>query len=788
MIVAAGMLALASCGVTRRIPEGQYLLTRYSIEEDKQTPKHERIKADELHRFVQPQPNRRFLGTNLYIRLHNMANPDTTNKNWWNRTLRKLGEAPVLLDTTLARQSAEYMRNYTTFSGFYHSEVTCRIDTTRRKKARVVYSVRQGTPYRIGEISYEFRDEFLRPIIMNDSASTLLATGNVLDGNVLTRERSRIVDYLRNNGYYKFNLNNLEFQGDSTVGGYRVDLNVVFKQHLAGYDDRGTPLYENNSIYRISDITINPEYDPMTAVSDPSLFRNMDTISYRGLNVLHRPGIRPKVKPKVLRRAVEVYPNYLYNASEVQRSSSNILRLGFYKNTNIVFRELEADTTMHNQVTYIGDDDATETTTERYMSCHINSIPTLRHGYKIELEGTTSSNFNAITASVGYHNRNLLRGVEQFDITLRGGYEFTRSKESKGSFEIGGATSLSFPRFLVPFRVDRFNRAVNPRTRVELSISSQRRPYYHRVISGANWGYSWGGKKGSSYTLRPIDLNLIKMNSLDTLSDFWKSIHSEYLKESYKEQLAGGISGTYVYNSQLASRGSKTFLLRFNWETAGNLFSLIAHTFEIPSSYDGDKKIYEIFGIPFAQYARFDISLSDRFVFGPKTSLAWRLMGGIGFSYGNGTTIPYDRLFYSGGSNSMRGWLARTLGPGTVIPSADQRRYNNQVGSMKLEANTEFRFPIWGLLNGAVFVDVGNVWFLREDKREEEAIFKFDRFLSQLGFNTGVGVRFDIGMAVLRFDWGMRLHNPNRDKGDRWTSGFDFLSDSVLNFGVGYPF
>lgn len=788
------MLAMSSCGVTKHIPEGRYLFTRYGIEEDKQTPKDERIRSGQLDRFVQPQPNKRFLGTNLYIRLYNMANPDTTKKNWWNRTLRKLGQAPVLLDTAAVARSAESMRNYTVYSGFYHADVDYKIDSTRRKKAKVTYYVRQRTPYRIGRISYEFRDEFLRPIILNDTAKTLLATGNILDGHVLERERSRITDYLKDNGYYRFTLRSIEFEGDSTVGDHRADLKLIFKQHLAGYDDKGAPIHENNSIYRIGEITINPEYDPMFAMAEPSVVAGMDTTDYRGLGVLHFQGRNPKVKEKVLRRAVEIYPNYLYNASQVQQTSANLLRLGFYKNTNIVFREQEPDTTHTNEITYIGGDDeaSAETTTERYMTCHINSTPTYRHSYKIELEGTTSSDYNAIMASIGYLNRNLFRGVELFEVSLRGGYEFMHKKELKGSFEVGGATSVSFPRFLVPFRVDRFNKAASPRTKVELAISSQRRPDYHRVLTGATWGYEWGNRKGSSFVFRPISLNLIRMNSVNL--DFLEGLKSEYLKSSYKEQLAAGASGSYTYNSQLATHGSKNFLFRLNWETAGNMLNLLDHMIGFPvksidiEGSDASRDVHTVFKIPYSQYARFDVSFSDRFILGPKTSLAWRVMGGIGFSYGNGLTIPYDRLFYSGGSNSMRGWVARTLGPGTVIPESEYRKYNNQVGSMKLESNAEFRFPVWGMLNGAIFADVGNVWFVREDNNNKDGVFHFDKFYKQLGLNTGLGIRIDIGMAVLRFDWGMRLHNPSKPKSDRWTKGLDFLSDSALNFGVGYPF
>ena len=772
-----------ACSVTRHIPEGQYLLTANVIEVDHQMPKEDRISAAEMERFVRPVPNKRFLGMNLPVWVYTQSNPE--KNNWWNRMLRRLGQAPVLLDTTLVEHSAGQIKTYMNKNGFYNSVESYRIDTSRHRKAKVIYTPHQGTPYRIARISYDFQDEFLGPVIRQDSAASLLRVGGILSENTLEAERSRIATLLKDQGYYSFSVNNISFVADSTIGNHEVNLRMIVKQEVVRYDEQGRPVLENNAIYRIRDIYIDPDYDPTVAVANNRYAERLDTVEYRGLNILYNE--QPRVRKRILRQVVSLYPNYLYSAAEVQKTYDNIMRLGYFRSASVVFTPVAESGTEDNLVTFIGGDDSTAlsaTTSEKYLDCHIQCTPALRQSYKVELEGTTSSNFYGLKATLGYQNRNLFRGVELFEANVSGGYEFMRTKGKKGSFEVGGSVSMSFPRFITPFPVDRYHQMVNPRTRFELSINAQRRPYYNRTISGANFGYSWSNRHYSSFVLRPVDLNLIKMGYIDDA--FFNSIGNPYVQNSYQSQLVAGISGSYMYNNQLRSLNSdiNSLLVRFNWETAGNLISGLTHLFSHPVT---GEDYYNLFGIRYAQYFRLDASVSNKLMLGARSSIVYRLYAGGGLSYGNSSTIPFDRLFYSGGSNSMRGWVARTLGPGTV-PVANRTDYPRQVGNLKLEANLEMRFPVWGILHGAVFFDLGNVWFLRARESENpDGVFRFNRFYRQLGFNTGLGARFDLSFVVLRLDWGIKLHDPNAPSGQRWIQRFR-ISDTVLNFGVGYPF
>jgi outer membrane protein assembly factor BamA len=298
-----------------------------------------------------------------------------------------------------------------------------------------------------------------------------------------------------------------------------------------------------------------------------------------------------------------------------------------------------------------------------------------------------------------------------------------------------------------------------------------------------NWGYSWGGNRFTTFTLRPIDVGMVKVNYLDR--DYIENQRNPYLRESYRDQLLAGISGTWSYNNSAWSRRGNALNIRLNWETKGNL--LYGANRLLGGRHEGET-FYRMAGIQFAQYVRADLAVVNSIALGGRSNLVWRLYGGAGITYGNshGEPIPYDRLFYAGGSNSMRGWVARTLGPGSE-PRPEGELYPSQLGNMRLEANLEARFPIWSILRGALFMDAGNVWLMGPGEYTDASRFTSRSFIGQTALNTGLGLRFDISMAVIRLDWGIRLHDPNLPGGERWTDSFS-LRGTALSVGVGYPF
>lgn len=782
------MFMLAACNVTRSLPEGEYLLSKVSFRDDKSTPRDERITVDrdDLESYVRQSPNKRILGIDFYVWVYEKANPN--KDNWINNTMRKIGEEPVLLDSVLTDKSIQNLQTYLHTRGYCQSSVRCDVDTTRRKRrAELTYILHQGEPTRINELSYDFRDASLRSIILADTAATLLHIGDIFDITRLDSERERIATDLNNRGYLDFTVNNISYEVDTIGHQTKADVKMIIKPTLVDYDGRGAQVWSDNAVYRIRNVNVFPTYDPMLrSTGGFKANAKIDTTYYYGLNIIRDLNTTPQLRDAVLRRTIPIYPNYIYAVDQINHTNKELMSLGFFRNAKIDFTAVPHDDTYVSYVGNDGDDSEIHNTREEYIDCNIYCTPALKQSAKVEVEASSTSTFYGFSATLGYSNKNVFRGAEAFDIAARFGFEFmyARDVKKRSAQELGITAGLSFPRFLAPFHTSPGMKISQPRTRLELAFDYQNRPYYRRNIFTTRWAYSWQQGDRSSIVLRPVDINWIDVKEVD--EQFLADIDNQYLRTSFESQLTAGLSASFIYNTQRSDFDQNVTIVRANLESAGNLIQGLEHLFSKPAA---GKDYYEILGVRYSQYVRAELSASHKIDLGHKMALAGRLFGGVGVTYGNsmGRSIPFDRMFYCGGANSMRGWVPRTLGPGNK-PMVEDTSYPSQVGDVRLEANLEFRFPIWWIFHGALFLDAGNVWYLRdtEDSSPEE-VFRFNNFYRQLGFNTGAGLRIDATFVILRFDLGIQLHNPGRPEGERWIHNFKW-SNMALNFGVGYPF
>ena len=397
----------------------------------------------------------------------------------------------------------------------------------------------------------------------------------------------------------------------------------------------------------------------------------------------------------------------------------------------------------------------------------------------------------------GYQNRNLFRGAGLFDASIHGGYEFLRKGQTNrrnNSFEVGASVSFSFPTLLTPFPVNRYNRAFSPRTKIELSYTIQDRQYYHRTLSGITWGYQWGDHKHSTFLLRPIDISVIKLQRID--QDFLNELNNPYLKQSYQSQVIAGLSGSYVYSTQQRGAQNGYLNMRFNYETNGNLLSGLygmfgAHKVKRPrkrpnpaNRSKSPKRPTGFSAPPFAQYFRIDANIAKQFVLGEKTRLVYRFYAGWGFAYGNSSTLPFDRMFYAGGINSMRGWVARTLGPGNSPleeSDSDLQIFPHQVGNFKLETNLEFRFPVWASCMGGCFVMSATSGSpAREHPIRRNLPIRHLLPPTGIQHRLGTAVRFQLLCLPRRL--GIQLHNPNQPAGQRWVIKHFQLKNTLAEF------
>ena len=788
ILLFAVAIALAACNVTRNIPEGSYLLSRVKIVADENTPRSERITndKDDLSRLVRQTPNKRFLGTNFFLWVYERANPEKDNR--WNNFKRRIGEEPVILNMDLTDKSVQNLETYMRTRGYYSSSVSYSIDTLRRRRVELTYNLRQGTPTRIGKLQYRFYDEPLRGVILADTQNSRIQQGDILDITQLDEERNRISSYLNNRGYFDFTAGNISYEVDTLGLKDEADVMMIIEPMLTEYDAMGRPKYEDNAIYRIGNINVYPTYDPMLrSTGGFKQGAKIDTTMYGGLKIIRDESFPVQLRDIVLARTIVLQPNAIYSASDVQQSYNELMSLGCFRNIKVGFDRSDEP---HNFITYLGIDnnDAKKFVDikEKYLDCNIYCTPALRQSMKVDIEASSTSSFYGLSATVGYTNNDVFRGAEAFDIAARFGFEFMYARDvaKRSAQELNITAGLSFPRFLTPVRLPFNSNIKQPRTRLEIAFDYQNRPYYRRNIFTARWAYNWRYRERSTFVLRPIDINWIDVKSVD--EQFLADIANKYLRTSFESQLNAGLSASYVYNSQLGKLDRTSTLFRASLETSGNLIQGLESLF---SHHAEGQSYYEILGIRYSQYLRTDLNLSHTQDLGSKMALAGRLFAGVGLTYGNskGRSIPFDRMFYCGGANSMRGWIPRTLGPG-ASPEVENRLYPAQVGDMRLEANLEFRFPIWNIFYGALFFDAGNVWYLRETESSNPSeVFHFNDFYKQLGFNSGLGLRIDATFVILRIDLGVQLHNPGLPEGERWIHDFRW-KNMALNFGVGYPF
>ena len=775
------MVAVSSCNIRNYLPEGHYVLTQNHIETDKQTPKSERIEASEISQYIKQRPAMDLLNVRAYLYLR--ANPNVDNV--WNNLLRTtLGTPPTILDTTLTRRSAANIESYVASRGFFGAteEYSFSLDP-KRQTAKVTYTTIQGEPYRISRIDNNIQDSYIAKIIARDTLS-LLRRGDILDINTLGEERTRLTNMLRSSGFYDFSESNIDFQVDTTLGHHNASVEMILRQQVVGYSPQGAPIAQNSPIYRIGTIRVLPDYNATEAATNPDYHLLLDTLTYKGMEIIY-PGSKPNIRPSILRKLIKLRSGSVYNDSRVTTTYENLMRVDYIHSANILFtpENREAMTS----VTYVGDHwSDTAETTEGTLDCEIRLSPAMRQSYKLELETSTTSSFYGVATTLGYQNRNLFRGAEQLDMSLTLGYELLKVDDpslNRNSTELGGMVGISFPRFLFPVDLDPTGRLLSPQTRVEISINGQNRRYYNRVLSNVSFGYSWNNGRRSHYSLRPFDVSLVKMNYVS--QTFLDKLQNPYLKDSYTTQMMAGISGAYTYGTQASTSTGDYTTLRIGFSTSGNIVAGVQKLFGATKT-NGH---YTLFGIPYAQYLRGDVNWAHSIPMGERTSLVYRLYGGLIFPYGNSRneSLPADRLFYAGGVNSMRGWAVRTLGPGG---SAEVNSgYPSQFGNLRLEANAELRFPIGGIFDGAAFIDAGNVWYTPNIQGiPEGAAFRFNTLLPQIALNTGVGLRVNLSVLVLRLDWGIQLYNPGKSEGSRWVIAKPNIHNTSLNFGIGYPF
>lgn len=755
-------ILVSGCFNTRFLKKNEKLFQKNIIDFHSTEPniKDRHLLKRELRELSQLQPNQRLFGlfkTRLWF--YNVANrPKETKFSYWMKN--KIGEAPVLFDSTLAYRSTVMMTNYLINKGFFYAQVNYTA-LLRKRKASVLYQVYAGPRYHIGQVEFDRGSNAeVNQLLIQHAGETLLLPGNPFDVNILKKERERISDHMKEAGYYLFNRDMVYFNIDSQARHRQLQLTVTISQPLDSADHR--KFYINN-VY----IHTNFSFEQF---SDTTL--TYDTLRKGAYFFIYPDELY--IKPLTILTCIYFRRGDVYKRSDVQKTIVNLTDLGIFRFINVKFEELIQDSI-------------------NLLNCHFYLTPAKKQAITTTFEVNNNTyNLMGINIDLGYTNRNLLRGAERFQFDITAGAETNFDTDIFfNTTDLSAASSLLFNKFLIPFRIKNLAKTTRPKTRVGLKFNYLTRVQNFSIFSGsASYGYEWR-KNNFRHQLNIMNISFVRAPENRQSDEFRQLlITSPSLRNSFSEQLIVGINHSLTWNKKIEKDTRNQLFIRINNELAGNLLNGISALAHISRQ---EQRPYRILGISYAQYYKAEAEFRHYFDLSKDNRWANRFFMGIGIPYANSHVLPYVKQYFSGGSVSLRAWPVRSLGPGSYQYTPG--RFNDQTGDVKIELNSEIRFTLIKFIKGALFADAGNIWLSRADSTRPGAEFSLKRFYKEIALGSGVGIRMDLSYFVLRFDIGFRLFDPTRSPGEKWVvRDISFRQEQwfrkffTFNLALGYPF
>ncbi len=755
------LLGLSACSVSKFIPEGHYLLDAVKIESD-----NKEVKPSEMRAYVRQTSNAKWFSlVKIPMYIYSAAGRDSTK--WINRLLYRMGDAPRIYDPELTEETREQMEQAVRNMGYMGAQVGA-VEVRKGNRLKVHYVIRAGEPYTVGSVAYDIDDYRIAEYLRADSVHRMLAPGMRFDVNVLDQERQRITQYLQNRGYFRFNKDFITYQADTTLYSKQVGLTLKLAPYRRKKEDTPAP----HKQYHVRDVNFIFDSD-FSDLSTTGL-AGLDSVRSGGVNFYYKDKLY--LRPRVITDYNRLQTGDLYRLRNVQSTYNALGRLNILRYSNIRFEEdVKSDSAC--------------------LDAFVTLSRNKNKSVAFEIEGTNSAGDLGAAASVSYMHRNLFKGSETFSIKIRGAYEAITGLEGYANsnyMEYAVEAGLNFPEFMFPFLSSDFKRRIRATSEVTVKYNWQIRPEFERTVASAAWSYKWS-KRRASHRFDVFDLNYIYMPyRSETFRSYLDEMdqRNPLLRYSYEDLFIVRMGYTYTYNSSgaasMKTAQRNSYSIRFNIEESGNLLYAFS---KIVNRHPKNGEAFQMGNIDFAQYVKMDIDYAKNFMIDYRNSLVFHVGVGVAVPYGNSKSLPFEKLYFSGGANSVRGWSVRSLGPGGYRGDANSLDYVNHTGDIKLDLNLEYRTHLFWKLNGAAFIDAGNVWTIRSRDMQPEGQFKFDRFYKQLAVAYGLGIRFDLDFLILRFDGGMKAVNPMYTGKDRYPIvSPDFKRDFTFHFAVGYPF
>lgn len=726
IIIIIGLIE--SCDSTKHIGENEFLLTRNKI-----VTADEKADISGLTPYIRQRPNTKWFSTlKVPLGIYSMAGKDTTKAI--NRRLKKWGEAPVVLDTTLTSATCRNLSVIMQNRGWLDAKVTA-LTETKNKRAEVTYIVTPNEQYKLKKVSTKVSDARIDSILKTKRiVENEIRVGERFSVNDLYTLRNNITTLLNNNGYYYFNKENITFICDTL----KTDKTVNMTMLIGLYKRNSADEFTNHPQYTIRDVTYTPMFGQELRIRQSTLENN---------NLIEKGD--------------------LYSAEKVQRTYNKFARLKAIRSTNIHFHE-------------VPDSDA--------LDVNIQIARRKPHSIQIQPEGTNTAGDFGAALSITYENRDIFHGSEQLSIQARGAFEAIRGLEgyeNNNYKELGLETKLTFPKFILPWFTKKTHKKYDAITEFPISYNIQNRPEFHRNVLTVAWRYKWNSLNNKlKYSFDLIDLNYI---SMPWISDTFRrdyleseSTRNAILRHNYEDLLIMKIGFGASYTDDNNS-------VRTNIETAGNTLRGITSIVRAPKNDLGQ---YKVANVAFAQYVKFDADYTHLFRLDYRNTLALHARLGVAVPYGNSTMLPFEKRYFSGGANSVRGWNVRTLGPGKYIRKDGRIDFINQTGDVKIDLNAELRTILFWKFQGALFIDAGNVWTIKPYDDQPNGYFKIKSIYDEMAVSYGVGLRLNFDYFILRLDLGMKAINPAYTTNEEHfpIAHTVFSRDYALHFAVGLPF
>ena len=756
---------MISCSSSKFIPKGNYLLDKVEV-----TCSNSEVNTSTLEPYIRQTPNSRWFSlVKVPLGIYSISGRDSSK--WINKFFRRIGEAPIVYDEQSSKRSATEIKN--TLQNIGYQGATVDIQTEYHKhKVKVVYKLNPGNIYKVNSIKYDIADTTLIKHLTADQS--LLNEGMVLNIKTLDEERNRIVERLQNAGYYKFSKEYITYTADTVKGTFGADLTM----HISAYKkDKNQLIGKAHPIYKIGDIKFITEFD--VSVINENKLKEFNTQHHNGIDFYYKDKLF--LRKSILANNCFIEEGKTFHQNDIKQTYQSLARLHALKYTNIHFFERE--------------DSVSRTP---LLDTYILTSKAKDHNISFEVEGTNTAGDFGAAASISYQHKNLFKGSELFTFRVRGAYEAISELQGysiDNYKEYGVETKLNFPRFVFPFLSHEFKRKIRATSEVGIQFNAQERPEFSRQVATISWSYRWSQQQNMQHKIDIPDINYVYMPSISPTfkEQYLNNIASNsILKYNYEDLFIAKIGYSFSYSSTGLgyTPGNKTtnFSLRFNIEESGNLLNAISHTLYKEKNSNNQ---YAIGNIAYAQYVKSDIDFTQNIQIDKRNSIAMHLGLGIAYPYGNSTILPFEKRYFSGGANSVRGWSVRSLGPGSYRGNDKKIDFINQSGDVKLDLNIEYRTTLFWKLNGAVFIDAGNIWTLREYEEQPGGAFRLNKFFNQIAVAYGLGFRLNLDYFILRFDGGMKAINPaySTDNRNHYPITHpDFNRDFTFHFAVGYPF